>query len=87
MSIPVGQVRWQGAVHSSSVYSSMIRSVALVRLMMSLGQARTQAPQATHFSGSKIGRWSSPIFTASKSQTFTQVPRPRQPMGQTLLPP
>ena len=50
ISIPAGQALWHGVVHSWVVYSFKIRRVTEERLMMLLGQTRSQVPQPVHLS-------------------------------------
>src|SRR5690554_7964635 len=60
----------------------------LRRSIMSLGQASTQAPQATQFSSMITGRpVSSSMYMASNLQAATQSPQPRPPYEQPVSPP
>jgi hypothetical protein len=53
----------------------------------SFGHARTQSPQAVHFSGMTTGSPTSLIRIASNVHATAQSPKPRQPQTQPFCPP
>ena len=55
MSISAGQVWRQGARQSRAVLKCSSRSEGVLIFSSSLGQARAQAPQPTHFSSTMTG--------------------------------
>ena len=87
MLIPAGHPRWQGVVHSSVVYSRIILRVIDDRLIMCLGQTRSQVPQPVHLFSFTTGKPWGPMEIASNGQALAQVPSPRHPMVQTFMPP